>query len=98
MSCDFGHTDIWEGGDVLVVRNFPLIANHVTYGKRNLSFPILASFLGKTLLYIFTALRFIFSCRRSDSSGATQHGTLILVGIFRDNQLDWMLSKFILET
>lgn len=44
MSDSFRHTDILEGDNVSLVRNFPLIANHISYGKRNPYFSFFISF------------------------------------------------------
>lgn len=47
MSDSFKYTDILEGENVLLVRNFPLIANHISYGKRNPYFSFFISFCVK---------------------------------------------------
>lgn len=57
MSYSVRHTDILEGDNVSPVRNFPLIANHISCGKRKPYFSFFISFWVKhyctfTLKYV----------------------------------------------
>ena len=96
MSWGFGHTDIGRRQHITSWKFSFNCKSHKLWKNETHLF-LFYSFLGKTLLCTYTAICFIFSCRWIDSFGNVQHCKLVLVRLFRHNQLDQMVSKLALK-